>query len=73
MIAELREAKKDLQHHGIADRLTELIGAPITGVLKLLPAATSDVLNAAIDKSLHLPLDAALKTLGNNSRQAKKP
>jgi len=72
-LAELREAKRDLEHHGIADRLTELIGAPIRGALKLLPDAAESVLHAAIEKSLKLALDAALKTLGDAPSKSTRP
>lgn len=67
-IEELREAKKILEHHGIADRLTELIGAPITASLKMLPHSAEAVLHGAIDKSLKMALDVALKTLGDDDK-----
>ena len=38
-VAELREAKRVLEQSGIADRLTELVGTPVTASLKLLPDA----------------------------------
>ena len=64
---ELREAKQILEHHGIADRLTELVGAPITASLKMLPDVAEKTLSSVIDKSLSVALDVALRTLGDDS------
>ncbi|TWU06326.1 EcsC family protein [Stieleria varia] len=72
-LAELREAKKSLEHHGIADRLTEMIGAPITASLRLLPDVAEKALYAAVDKSLTVALDVALRTLGGDSVKSGKP
>ncbi len=72
-IEELREAKRILQHHGIADRLTELLGTPITASLKMLPDAAEKYIYAAIDKSLNIAMDVALRTLGNDSLKSGKP
>lgn len=63
---ELREAKRILEHHGIADRLTELLGAPITASLNMLPDVAESALHGAIDKSLKVALDVALRTLGDD-------
>jgi hypothetical protein len=52
VLAELREAKSTLEHHGLADRLTELLGAPITGSIKMLPDVASGAIHGAIDKAL---------------------
>jgi hypothetical protein len=72
-MAELREAKKILEHHGIADRLTELIGAPVTASLKMLPDVAEKAVYAAIEKSLTVALEVALRTLGNDSVKSGKP
>lgn len=72
-LAELQEAKRILEHHGIADRLTELLGAPITASLKMLPDAAETALYVAIDKSLSVALDVALRTLGDDSVRTGKP
>lgn len=61
---QLRAAKEILEHQGIADRLTEMIGAPITASIKVLPGAVEDAIYGAIEKSLQIALDVALKTLG---------
>lgn len=71
--AELQEAKRVLEHHGIADRLTELVGIPITASLKMLPDVAEDAVYAAIDKSLRVALDVALRTLGDDSVKTGKP
>ncbi|MDA8744334.1 EcsC family protein [Rubripirellula amarantea] len=65
-VEELREAKRVLEHHGIADRLTELIGAPITASLKMLPDIAEKTVYSAIDKSLNVALDVAMRTLGDD-------
>ncbi|NND96492.1 MAG: EcsC family protein [Pirellulaceae bacterium] len=70
---ELREAKRILEHHGIADRLTELIGTPITASLKMLPNAAEGLVHSAIEKSLTVALDVALKTLGDETDADAKP
>lgn len=72
-IAQLREAKRTLEHHGIADRLTELIGTPVTASLKMLPDAAEKAVYAAIDKSLTVALDVALRTLGDDAGKSGKP
>lgn len=64
-LEELRQAKKVLEHHGIADRLTEMVGAPVTASLKMLPDSVESVIQKAIEKSLHVALDVAMRTLGD--------
>lgn len=70
---EIREAREILEHRGIADRLTELLGAPITASLKLLPDAAEKVVYAAVDKSLSVALDLAVDTLGKKDPVAEEP
>jgi hypothetical protein len=70
-IEELRQAKEILEHQGWADRLTELIGAPITASLKMLPTAASDAVHQAIQKALEAALKVALHTLGEESPGSK--
>ncbi len=70
-LAELREAKETLEHHGLADRLTELVGAPITASIKMLPSLAEDALNTAVDKSLNAALKVALRTLGEETSTGK--
>ncbi|QDV68925.1 EcsC protein family protein [Rosistilla carotiformis] len=73
VLVQLREAKTILEHHGIADRLTELIGKPITASLKLLPDVAENAVYAAIDKSMRVALDVALRTLGDDPLKSGKP
>lgn len=70
-LEELKQAKQTLEHHGLADRLTELIGAPITASIKLLPGFAGDTLNSVINKSLKAALEVALKTLGEETTAGK--
>lgn len=70
-LVELREAKETLEHHGLAERLTELIGAPITASIKLLPSIAEDALHSAVDKSLQAALKVALRTLGQETSTGK--
>lgn len=71
VLVELREAKETLEHHGLANRLTELIGAPITASIKLLPSIAEDALHSAVDKSLQAALRVALRTLGEETSTGK--
>lgn len=73
VVEEIGEAKQILEHHGIADRLTELMGAPVTASLKLLPDAAEQTIYAAIDKSLSIALDVSLRTLGDKAAQESEP
>jgi hypothetical protein len=72
-LEELREAKEILEHQGLAERLTDLIGAPITASLKLLPDAAERVIYSAVDKSLEKALDLAVTSLGSRDNIARKP
>lgn len=69
-LAELREAKAILENHGLADRLTELLGAPITASINLLPAVATEAIQTAIEKSLQAALNVALRTLGEEGKTA---
>ncbi len=64
VVEELREAKRVLEHRGVADQLTELVGMPITASLKALPDAVERAAYAAVNKSLEAALDVATKSLG---------
>ncbi len=70
-LSELREAKEALEHRGLADQLTELVGAPITASIKMLPGVAEDAIHGAIDKSLQAALDVALRTLGEETKDGK--
>ncbi|QEG36764.1 EcsC family protein [Bythopirellula goksoeyrii] len=70
---ELSEAKEILEHQGLAERLTELIGAPITASLKLLPDSAERIIYSAVEKSLQKGLDLAVTSLGKEDGLIKKP
>ncbi|TWT75335.1 EcsC family protein [Allorhodopirellula solitaria] len=71
VLVELQEAKETLEYHGLAERLTELMGAPITASIKLLPSIAEDALHTAVDKSLQAALRVALSTLGEETSSGK--
>ncbi|WP_315861425.1 EcsC family protein [Stieleria tagensis] len=71
VLAELKEAKQTLEHHGLADRLTELVGAPITASIKLLPGVAETAIHTAIDKSLQAALSVALRTIGEQTEDGQ--
>ena len=72
-VQELREAKEILEHSGLAERLTELVGAPIAASLRLLPDSAERVLSSAVEKSMQKGLDLAVSSLGQESSALKKP
>jgi hypothetical protein len=72
-LEELREAKEILEHQGLAERLTDLIGAPITASLKLLPDAAERIIYSAVDKSLEKALELAVTSLGSHDNLPVKP
>jgi hypothetical protein len=72
-LEELREAKEILEHHGLAERLTELIGAPITASLRLLPEAAEKLIYGAVEKSLEKALELAVTSLGSHDNISRKP
>lgn len=73
VLDQVREAKEILEHRGMADRLTELVGTPITASLKLLPDGAERVVYSAVDKALEKALDVAVSSLGKNQGQASSP
>ncbi len=72
-LEELREAKEILEHQGLAERLAELVGAPITASLKLLPDAAEQIIYAAVDQSLRKALELAVTSLGSHDNISRKP
>jgi hypothetical protein len=72
-LAELREAKEILEHQGLAERLTDLIGAPIQASLKLLPDAAERLIYGAVEKSLEKGLELAVTSLGSHDNIAGQP
>ena len=63
---EIVEAKSTLEHTGLADRLTEAIGAPITASIAMLPDVAEGALAKGIDSALRAALEVAIKTLGED-------
>lgn len=72
-LEELREARAALTERGIADRLTELVGAPVTASLQLLPEPAERLIYSAVDKALQTALDVAVNTLGQGESPGGKP
>jgi len=70
-LAQLQHAKETLEHKGWADRLTELVGAPITASLNMLPKAAAEAVQAAVDKALQAALSVAMQTLGKEVSENK--
>jgi hypothetical protein len=71
-LEELREAKEILEHHSLAERLTELIGAPITASLRLLPDAAEKLIYSAVEKSLEKALELAVTSLGSHDNISRQ-
>lgn len=69
-LEELREAREILEHQGLAERLTHLIGAPINASLKLLPEAAERIIYSAVEKSLEKGLELAVSSLGSQDNIA---
>lgn len=69
-IEQLRRAKQLLENPGLAAKITNAIGKPLTKGLELLPAKWSQLVNDATKKSLQTALDAALMTFGQNDQTA---
>ncbi|MDC0937011.1 EcsC family protein [Pirellulales bacterium] len=70
---DLRDARQILEHRGIADRLTELIGAPISASLELLPDSAERLVYGAVEKSLEKALDMAVTTLAGADGEPARP
>ncbi|MEM9825426.1 MAG: EcsC family protein [Planctomycetota bacterium] len=60
---EISQCRQVLTERGLADRLTELLGTPMTASLRMLPEAGQQVLQAAVDKALMSALQVALATM----------
>lgn len=70
-IEALREAKRLLEHPGLAARLSNLVGSPIERSLAALPAVVSSTVTDVTRRAIEKGLDVALKTM--NTAQAGKP
>ena len=67
-LEELRQAKRLLEHPGIATRLASLAGAPVEKGMKLLPSRLQKAVHAATEKALTKALDIAVGSLGKTPR-----
>jgi len=67
-LEELRQAKRLLEHPGIATRLAALAGAPVEKGLKLLPSRMQKAIHGATEKALTKALDIAVGSLGKSPR-----
>jgi hypothetical protein len=67
-LEELRQAKRLLEHPGIATRLAAFAGAPVEKGMKLLPSRFQKAVHSATEKALTKALDIAVGTLGTSPR-----
>ena len=68
--AELREAKRLLEHPGYVARLTDLIGTPIDMAIKRLPAPVTDKIAKVTNATLTKTLSVATSTMRGTSTSA---
>jgi len=64
-LAELAQAKRLLEHPGIAARLAAIAGSPLEKGMKLLPSGWRDKVNDATRAALEKALDVAVSSLGS--------
>lgn len=69
--SDLREAYDALSHHGLADRLTELLGTPITASIRMLPQPAENLVHGAVEKALQKALEVAVATIDQDHPPAK--
>lgn len=72
-IEALREAKRLLEHPGLAARLSNLVGSPIEKSLAALPSAVSNAITDVTRRAIEKGLDMALRTMDTSSQQAGAP
>lgn len=65
---ELRNAKRLLEHPGLAARLTDVVGTPIERGFALLPAKWAKTVHSAVRVSLERALSVAVRSLGRRPR-----
>ncbi len=63
-LAELRQAKRILEHPGLAARLAAIAGSPLEKGMKLLPSGWRDKVHEATQAALTKALDVAVSSLG---------
>jgi EcsC protein family len=67
-VLALEHAAHLLEHPGLVARLTAMLGSPIEGALKALPAPVSATVHDATQKAIGKALGVAIRTLGNDRR-----
>ncbi len=71
--ADLKAAVSLLESVSIIARLSNLIGSPIEGAVKMLPDSVSKAINGAVEAALHKATDTALWTLDNKPSTESSP
>jgi hypothetical protein len=69
-LKQLKTAKSILENPGLTAKITNIVGKPIEGIMRVLPEKASDIINSATRKSLEVALDTALLTI---DKKAKRP
>lgn len=69
-IEALREARRLLEHPGLAARLSNLVGSPIEKSLAALPSAVSNAITDVTRRAIEKGLDVALRTMDTSSQTA---
>ena len=70
-LAELAQAKRLLEHPGVAARLAAIAGSPLEKGMKLLPSGWRDKVHRATEAALMKALDVAISSLGQKDRRAR--
>lgn len=69
-LAELREAKRLLEHPGLAARISDSIGSPIESAIARLPASWQGKVGEATEQALRQAMRGALLTMGDGGERA---
>lgn len=67
--ADLKAAKKSLEHPSLPARLAAMAGAPLEKGLILLPKKAQSLIHKTAEKSIHLSYQAAKKTLNKKTHE----
>lgn len=70
---DLKRAVGLLESPSLTARLSGLLGSPIEGAVKALPAVVSQKINGAVVAALHSSADAALWSLDNQPKKQASP
>ncbi|MBM7333113.1 MAG: EcsC family protein [Alcanivorax sp.] len=71
-LADLEKAVDLLTSPGLVARLSHLVGSPLEGAVRKLPAGASSRINTAVETALRKAVDAALWSLDNQPRPASR-